>query len=256
MRWLVQNEKLANAVSECAAAMGCDEGNALRLTDDALIKLDKSIRARLYPNGEKTVQEYVLELVKTGWCKLLVVEEELRQSVMEYVAGDKDLKGRILARLEKLKYSPGDAEEYYHEGFVELAEKLVGKKRNASEKGYAGEDVKGYFFSICINKKRNDGRLIRPDLKDDLTEFAPPDLSTEETIMKNEQKALLRKWLSELSENCRRTLQMWNDGYSMEEIAWSIPYKDAGEAAVKRWRCFEKLTGLIDYRLWRKNEEK
>jgi len=119
---------------------------------------------------------------------------------------------------------------------------------------YHGGDVKGFFRSLCINLKLNERRITKPDLPGESHHLDKHDHSMEMQMVKNEQKKLLQNWLSQLGEKCRQTLQMWNDGFSMKEIAEKVGHENAAKAALARFRCMGKLQDLIDFQSWKKTD--
>src|ERR1700761_4428443 len=58
----------------------------------------------------------------------------------------------------------------------------------------------------------------------------------------------LRAKLDELGENCRKSLLLWADGHTDQEIAAFIQYKTAAVAKTSRIRCLEKLKQLYKVR--------
>ena len=56
--------------------------------------------------------------------------------------------------------------------------------------------------------------------------------------------AALRQKLDALGDNCRKSLLLWADGHSDQEIATFIEYKTAAVAKTSRIRCLEKLRQL------------
>jgi len=245
LRCLVKDKRLNQEVWESVQKMGGAESDTFSLIDDALIALTRAIAGDKFPSG-KDVRAYILEKVKGIWSIRLGTEQGLRTQVMEYVSKDTTLKKRVLIKMNRLKCGQDEAEDYYNQGFVKMNEVFLKKK-------YKGGDVKGFFFRICENLRLNDLKKIKPVFPEDLPDA--PDREMEKQLQYNEQKALLLKWIAQLSEKCRRTLILFNDGYSMQEIAAAIPYKDHLEAAVAKLRCLKKMMDLVDYRLWQKKEE-
>ncbi|MEO1628669.1 MAG: sigma-70 family RNA polymerase sigma factor, partial [Bacteroidota bacterium] len=165
------------------------------------------------------------------------------------IADDKtDLKKRIVSKVRSLGYSREEAVDFYQQGFVQL--------NTIFQKGkYKGGNIKGYFYNVCVNLKLNDRRKRKEVLPGDSMAFHQEDHSTERQIVSNEQKELLNKWLAQLTEKCRDTLRLWDQGYSRQEIANQMGYNSPEQAGLARFRCMEKLQSLIDFKEWQKMEQ-
>lgn len=283
LKKLTQNDTLNEKIVACTKLMGGTEENAFDLMDDVLIDLVKSIQQQGLPNQktlnvnsflskeekipatligkirtaiffdenenkEKTIIEFFIDKIKKRWSEQLRLDETLRQQVMNFIAkDDTDLQRRIVGKMKSLGHTNSEAEDIYQQGFIQLERLLKGNS-------YHGGDVKGFFRSLCINLKLNERRITKPDLPGESHHLDKHDHSMEMQMVKNEQKKLLQNWLSQLGEKCRQTLQMWNDGFSMKEIAEKVGHENAAKAALARFRCMGKLQDLIDFQSWKKTD--
>lgn len=278
LQTLILQEELNNDIKVCTLKMGGSEDDALSLFDDLLIGLAQAIHQLASPgkkinyalitemnesdlnaltkeiygavfSDKQSLHEYIINKIKERWCEKLGEQATLRQQVMQYVAkDDNDLKKRIITKMKSMNCSEDEARDFYNEGFLQLEKKL-------EDQNYKGGDVKGFFFTLCTNLKLNDWKKKKPDLPGETTQLDRQDHSTEKDIILNEQKALLKEWLTKLGYKCQQTLQLWNDGFSMAEIAEKVGYKNAAQAGLARFRCMENLTNLIEYQLWMKTDQ-
>ena len=283
LKRLTLNDTLNEEILACTKLMGGIENDAFNLMDDVLIDLVKEIQKQGLPNKkisssnsfiskeekisksliekirtalffdedenkEKTIVEFFIAKIKEGWSDQLRIDAALRQQVMSFIAKDEtDLKRRIVGKMKSLGHTNSEAEDIYQQGFIQLERLLKGNS-------YHGGDVKGFFRSLCINLKLNERRITKPDLPGESHHLDKHDHSMEIQMVKNEQKKLLEKWLSQLGEKCRQTLQLWNDGFSMKEIAEKAGHENAAKAALARFRCMGKLQELIDFQSWKKTD--
>lgn len=68
----------------------------------------------------------------------------------------------------------------------------------------------------------------------------------EHLSLKEEQKQILDKLLSNLGEKCQKILELWKLSYSMEEIAEQAGLENAGIARRQKYKCYKKLLRNID----------
>ncbi len=240
LKQLVQDAKFRDLITRRTAMMGGDAEDAHRLLEDAIVRLIRQIRQDRRPAAEsESVRQILLNLVQQRWLYQLATQEDTRRKAMDHVSRDADLKSRIFYQLRKLSCTEDEAQDYYQQGFQVMYDKL-------KEGKYRGGDIKGFFSTICINERRNAIRKRQPvSLEEQPVVFDPPSWETERAIETQFERTLLEGWLAQLSDKCRKTLQMWNDGYSMKEIAAEADYQDHLQAAQGRLRCFKRLMDLV-----------
>lgn len=135
-----------------------------------------------------------------------------------------------------------DARDVYHEGIITLDRKI--RQGEYEDRG----TIESYLFGICrfiwSNQQRKNKKV---DLKDDFTLY---DRSTGEnpldTMLNNEDQNLVDSLFSSLGENCSKILSLWKLSYSMNEIAEQMGLPSGDNARKHKFRCYQKLIGLIN----------
>lgn len=135
-----------------------------------------------------------------------------------------------------------DARDVFHEGIITLDRKI--RHNEYEDRG----TIESYLFGVCrfiwSNQQRKNKRV---ELKED---FTPYDQSTGEnpldTMLNNEGQNLVATLFSQLGENCSKILSLWKLSYSMNEIAEEMGLPSGDNARKHKFRCYQKLLGLID----------
>ncbi len=237
IRWIIRN--FSEPVWKTAKQMGGKEDDAQNLFTKALTELVRDIELELYPDQKNTIGNYLIEKIKQEWCERLSMENpKQRRQIFTYIAADEDLKKRTIWQLKDLGCTKQEAEGFYNEGFLKLDELF-------KKKAYQGGDIKGFFKKVCYNLKRNNRRKSLPQLPGELPETKFSN-DMEKKIERNNHHEILNTWLAKLTEKCRKTLLMWNEGYSYEEIAKELDYKNKENASLSRFRCMQKLMSFVD----------
>lgn len=114
---------------------------------------------------------------------------------------------------------------------------------------FSPDNLFGYLSGIADNLARSLNRK-QVVIEKYQAALGEPDVLTEE----NPETLLVRKDLVELVERkmqqlankkCPCILQLWTMGYSFEEIADLLTYKDAGVARKTKHDCLQKLIALV-----------
>lgn len=71
----------------------------------------------------------------------------------------------------------------------------------------------------------------------DEEEFVDPDADVSEINEQNERWLIFRKHFDKLSEDCRKVLSMFNQGYSIAEITVIMGYNSEQHTRNRRYRC-------------------
>ncbi len=108
--------------------------------------------------------------------------------------------------------------------------------------------IESYLYGVCrfiwSNQLRKNKRV---ELKED---FTPYDQSTGEnpldTMLNNEGQNMVATLFSQLGDNCSKILSLWKLSYSMNEIAEEMGLPSGDNARKHKFRCYQKLLGLID----------
>ena len=135
-----------------------------------------------------------------------------------------------------------DARDVFHEGIITLDRKI--RQDEYEDRG----TIESYLFGVCrfiwSNQQRKNKRV---ELKED---FTPYDQSTGEnpldTMLNNEGQNLVANLFDQLGENCSKILSLWKLSYSMNEIADEMGLPSGDNARKHKFRCYQKLLGLID----------
>ena len=135
-----------------------------------------------------------------------------------------------------------DARDVFHEGIITLDRKI--RQNEYEDRG----TIESYLFGVCrfiwSNQQRKNKRV---ELKEDFTPF---DRSSGEnpldTMLNNEGQHLVATLFGQLGENCSKSLTLWKLSYSMNEIAEEMGLPSGDNARKHKFRCYQKLLGLID----------
>ncbi len=135
-----------------------------------------------------------------------------------------------------------DARDVFHEGIITLDRKI--RQNEYEDRG----TIESYLFGVCrfiwSNQQRKNKRV---ELKEDFTPF---DRSSGEnpldTMLNNEGQHLVATLFGQLGENCSKILTLWKLSYSMNEIAEEMGLPSGENARKHKFRCYQKLLGLID----------
>lgn len=164
-----------------------------------------------------------------------------RQKAIRQIYDQRDMREGIIRFVQQNNGNFQDGQDAFHEGIIIL-------DRNIREGKFRGDSsLRSYLFSICklhwMNQLRKKGRV---DLKEDSVPFDSPTGENPEVLMlEEEQKSLLQRALQQLSEHCRRILELWQLSYSMEEIAAQTGIENADLARKHKYRCHHTLVEFI-----------
>ncbi|MEM6344038.1 MAG: sigma-70 family RNA polymerase sigma factor [Bacteroidota bacterium] len=101
------------------------------------------------------------------------------------------------------------------------------------------------FSNRCLNFVRDQKRQA-VQWADELPDY--PDLARNalQELISSESLARLKSYMQQLGDKCREIL--WDSlyhGFSSEELAQRMNYKDAASVYTVKYRCLKKLTNLI-----------
>ena len=137
-----------------------------------------------------------------------------------------------------------DAKDLFQTGMVKLYEKIRDNvyQRNSS--------LKTFFYSICryqwltkLKRKKGEPNFIDINRYEEVLE----DVSDEEPeVPYSEILDVLKKQFKLLDDNCRELLSMfYYQKLSMSVIAEKIGYTNADNAKSQKYRCIQKLQGMM-----------
>ncbi|MDX2304204.1 MAG: sigma-70 family RNA polymerase sigma factor [Microscillaceae bacterium] len=139
------------------------------------------------------------------------------------------------------KLSSEDIEEAFHDAIVAFRDQIIHQKFGGNSK------LETFFYSIfkfkCIDTLRKISK--DPDKLDQPFDPVNPLDDTLTSLIREEDKAILLAALDRLKELCKKVLLLWNDGYSMEEIARQTRLKNANTAKAKKSQCFNELKSMF-----------
>ena len=137
-----------------------------------------------------------------------------------------------------------DAKDLFQTGMIILYEKI---KDNEYQKR---SSLRTYFYSICRYQWLNQLKLAKrmkhfvdvARYEDSLEDVSLDDIETP----LSEMQEILQKQFIRLDENCQKILIMfYYQNLSMHVIAERIGYTNAGNAKSQKYRCIQKLQGLM-----------
>ena len=121
--------------------------------------------------------------------------------------------------------------------------------KNIREKKFSGNSsIKTYFLGICkniwLNRKMKEQR--RKKIKEKIDPLQMPHVSSPETpYLFREKITILEKFIEKIGATCKKLLSLFWAGYSLEEIAKKISYKNARGVSAKKVECNNKLKLLF-----------
>lgn len=139
------------------------------------------------------------------------------------------------------KLSSEDIEEAFHDALLAFSDQIIHQKFGGNSR------LETFFYSIfnykCYDRLRKNSK--DPDKTDQTHDPVNPLEDTLMSLIREEDKAMLLAALDRLKELCKKVLLLWNDGYSMEEIARQTGLKNANTAKAKKSQCFHELKSMF-----------
>lgn len=138
-----------------------------------------------------------------------------------------------------------DAKDVFQTGVIVLYEKI--KSDDFDKKS----SIKTFFYSICRNQwlKRLKQMKLTDRIVDSQPYFDIPQQTEENDdylVPLSELQELLLRQFIKLDENCQKILQLfYYDNLSMAIIAERTGYTNADNAKTQKYRCIQKLQGLM-----------
>lgn len=130
-----------------------------------------------------------------------------------------------------------DAEDIFNDALIILYQKVRsdGFQITVSVKAYLLGVVRFKWFRLNEKKRL----FVSGNYLDGLEE------STEDLIVMNEKRKLLKRCLNELGDDCRKILELYFMGTCMGDIAQLLGYKSDRIAKKKKFLCKERLVKSI-----------
>ncbi len=165
------------------------------------------------------------------------------EEVLSKLYGNEEWQRSIFKLVENTGGSRQDAEDIFQEGI----RRLIVNIRNHVYEGRSS--LKTYHYSICrnlwISQLRRDNR--RQELLQAM-ETPTTGLGADGLLRQKERNEQLSKALGLLDGNCRQVLELWTQGYSMNEIAEMTGYKNGQVAKKRKHVCLKKLLKALQNR--------
>lgn len=137
-----------------------------------------------------------------------------------------------------------DAKDIFQIGIILLHEKIKDDAYNKKS------SLKTFFYSICRNqwlKKLQQSKFTdRINDTHEYSELAVSDANDDDFIQLSEMQDVLLKQFDKLDQNCQKILKLfYYDHVPMSVIAERIGYTNADNAKTQKYRCIQKLQGLM-----------
>ena len=178
--------------------------------------------------------EQIIEGIKRGGIA--------RQKAIALLYSNETLKKQVISHVTNNSGNIDDGVDMFHEGIIVL-------DRNVRNNKFRGEgSLNGYLFKTCNFLWKNQLRKMKKvEYTSDVMTMDKPDLINPEVIsIDAERKALLQNVLGMLGEKCQKILELWKLSYSMDEIAKAADLKDGETARKRKYKCYQKLLGLLE----------
>lgn len=151
--------------------------------------------------------------------------------------------GLIYDGIKKYRLSEEDAVDVYADAIIAVGLQIQQDKFRGDSK------LKTYLFRVfynrCLNKIR-DNKAKHIDLIHELPDYPTTGKSILQTLITQEEVDTLIQYLDQLGEQCKKIILMRDYyGYSPEEIATEIGFKNARSVSSMKARCRAKLKQLI-----------
>lgn len=133
-----------------------------------------------------------------------------------------------------------DADDVFQDAMVVLFRKIKARKLHLSSR------LSTYFFGIA--KKIWLKKRTRRNKKPSTTEASPMQWTEDDVatlLEKTERYRFFREKLAELGSDCRKVLELFFGGESMENIARAMGYASAGYAKKRKFHCKKQLIRII-----------
>ena len=145
----------------------------------------------------------------------------------------------------KSKYS--FTEEEVMSAYADAVLSLIKHVRAGSFRG--DSKLSTYLFQIFQHKcvdlfRKHTSQKNKAEWVYELPHVSDPIRDALGKLIDEEQVSRLKTLLHKLGEKCKRLLLYWGEGYSMEEIASILQFRDAGSAKSRKYKCLQGLKKL------------
>lgn len=241
LKYLFHHDQYRELVQGIVEKGGGNEKSRSLVFENCIIQLDKLVRKQAHITDN--LADFFGAEAKIAWCSELIISDIARKQVLQFLAIDDELKGKIHAAVRNNSGSSEDAADIYQNGLILIEKHLKGGK-------YRGGAVKGYFYTVCYNLWRNELKRIKEEPSNDKgIEHSPNTIDPQKILERKEYADYLNKIFSKLGDSCRKILHLKFfiiDQYSMEEIAEKMGFKNAQIASNTLSKCRKQLWILLN----------
>jgi RNA polymerase sigma factor (sigma-70 family) len=155
----------------------------------------------------------------------------------------KQYAGFIIKGQRKYRLSYEEAWDAFTDSVIKLCKQIEDERFSTAGK------MGGYLFRIfsnkCVDIVRKNSSL-QVEWIDDIPEMQDEARNTLRNLIQKEQVSVLSSYMDKLGDTCKQILlDSEYYGYSIEEIAKRIGYKNGPSVSSKKYRCLEQLRKLI-----------
>jgi RNA polymerase sigma factor (sigma-70 family) len=165
-----------------------------------------------------------------------------RDQALEQVYRDKALRNAVFVVIRQNKGNIQDAEDMYQESLIIM-------DRNIREGKYEHQgNLAAYLSTIArfcwMNQLRKQQRTdLHEEVRQDTAKEQVP--GPDHILMDRESESLLERFLQKLDPRCVRIIKLWQEKYSMVEIADQLSLSSEMMARKLKYQCTKKLSALI-----------
>ncbi len=240
LNFLFTHSEFRETVKDTVLKAGGNDHYSQFVFENCLVQLDKIVRRRQY-KSQNLVDFFDAE-ARTAWCRELILNQSARETVLQHLTDDDELKGKIRAAVVKNSGSDEDAKDMYQNGLMLIDDHM-------KEGKFRGGAVKGFFYQVCYNLWRNELKRHKAiPLPEDGFDLSVTMLDPQVELERKERVELLRQIFDELGDTCKKIIRLKFfviDNFSMEEIAEQMGYKNAQIAANALSKCRKILRDLL-----------
>lgn len=241
LKYLFRHEQYRELVEGIVEKGGGNEESQSLIYKNCIIQLDKVVRTQAH--FADNLADFFESEAKIAWCSELIINDVARKYVLQFLAIDEELRGKIYAAIRNNSGSAEDAADIYQNGLILIETHIRGGK-------YRGGAIKGYFYTLCFNLWRNDLKKIKEEPQDENTaELSANSIDPQKILERKEYADFLANIFSQLGESCRQILRLKFfvvDRYTMDEIAKKMGFKNAQIASNTLSKCRKQLWILLN----------
>jgi RNA polymerase sigma factor (sigma-70 family) len=108
--------------------------------------------------------------------------------------------------------------------------------------------ISTYFYGVAKRKWLTElkKQKARPRATGDMEAWTRADEADDSQFTDYENQELVERLLEKLEPNCRKLIRAFMDGWSMEDIAVMVGFRNAASAKAQKYHCLKRLGKLIN----------